>query len=381
MNPSILIIGSGLAGYTLARELRKLDKEVPLTLITSDDGSFYSKPMLSNALAAGKTAETLVVQPVAQMRTQLNATILTGAQVSEIDTAGQRVKVDGEWMAYGQLVLALGAEPVRPPLGGNGVEGVFSVNNLEDYARFRKAIEGKKKIAIIGGGLIGCEFANDLRSANFEVTIIHPTALPLERMLPPDAGEVLREKLGELGVNWRFGLKAEAVDRAETGYRVTLSDGSTLEADAVLSAVGLRPRTGLAQAAGLKINRGIVTNPYLETSAQHVYALGDCAEVNGLVLLYVQPLMSAARALAKTLLGEKTAVSYPPMPVVIKTPACPLVVSTPPMDAAGKWQVSCAEDGVCALFYDSENALQGFALVGKATEQKNALAKQLPPML
>ena len=381
MNPSILIIGSGLAGYTLARELRKLDKEVPLTLITSDDGSFYSKPMLSNALAAGKTAETLVVQPVAQMRTQLNATILTGAQVSEIDTAGQRVKVDGEWMAYGQLVLALGAEPVRPPLGGNGVEGVFSVNNLEDYARFRQAIEGKKKIAIVGGGLIGCEFANDLRSANFEVTIIHPTALPLERMLPPDAGEVLREKLGELGVNWRFGLKAEAVDRVETGYRVTLSDGSTLEADAVLSAVGLRPRTGMAQAAGLKINRGIVTNPYLETSAQHVYALGDCAEVNGLVLLYVQPLMSAARALAKTLLGEKTAVSYPPMPVVIKTPACPLVVLTPPMDAAGKWQVSCAEDGVCALFYDSENALQGFALVGKATEQKNALAKQLPPML
>lgn len=381
MTSPILIIGSGLAGYTLARELRKLDKEVPLTLITSDDGSFYSKPMLSNALAAGKTAETLVVQPVAQMRTQLNATILTEAAVSEIDTAGQRVQVGGEWMPYGKLVLALGAEPVRPPLSGNGAEGVFSVNDLEDYARFRKAIEGKKNIAIIGGGLIGCEFANDLRSANYEVTIIHPAVLPLERVLPPAAGEVLRDRLGEIGVNWRFGLKAEAVDRAEAGYRVMLSDGSMLEADAVLSAVGLRPRTGMAQAAGLKVNRGIVTNLYLETSAQHVYALGDCAEVNGLVLLYVQPLMSAARALAKTLLGEKTAVSYPPMPVVIKTPACPLAVSTPPMDATGEWQVSCGEDGITALFYDSEKALLGFALVGKATEQKNALAKQLPPML
>lgn len=381
MTAPILIIGSGLAGYTLARELRKHDKEVLLTLITSDDGNFYSKPMLSNALAAGKTAETLVVQPVAQMRTQLDATILTEATVSEIDTVGQRVQVNGEWMAYGKLVLALGAEPVRPPLGGNGAEGVFSVNDLEDYARFRKAIAGKKKIVIIGGGLIGCEFANDLRARNYEVTIVHPTALPLERMLPPDAGEVLRDRLGEVGVNWRFGLKAEAVDRTEAGYRVKLSDGSVVEADAVLSAVGLRPRTGMAQAAGIKVNRGIVTNSYLETSAQHVYALGDCAEVNGLVLLFVQPLMNAARALARTLLGEKTAVSYPPMPVVIKTPACPLVVSPPPMDATGEWQVDRAEDDVTALFYDSEKRLRGFALVGKATEQKNALAKKLPPML
>lgn len=381
MTAPILIIGSGLAGYTLARELRKHDKEVLLTLITSDDGNFYSKPMLSNALAAGKTAETLVVQPVAQMRTQLDATILTEATVSEVDTAGQRVQVNGEWIAYGKLVLALGAEPVRPPLGGNGAEGVFSVNDLEDYARFRKAIAGKKKIVIIGGGLIGCEFANDLRTSNYEVTIVHPTALPLERMLPPDAGEVLRDRLGEVGVNWRFGLKAEAVDRTEAGYRVKLSDGSAVEADAVLSAVGLRPRTRMAQAAGIKVNRGIVTNPYLETSAQHVYALGDCAEVNGLVLLFVQPLMNAARALAKTLLGEKTAVSYPPMPVVIKTPACPLVVSPPPMDATGEWQVDRAEDDVTALFYDSEKRLRGFALVGKATEQKNALAKKLPPML
>jgi rubredoxin-NAD+ reductase len=382
MTAPILIIGSGLAGYTLARELRKLDKETPLTIITSDDGSFYSKPMLSNALAAGKSAETLVVQPVEKMREQLAATILTGANVSEIDTAGQCVQVNGKWLSYGKLVLALGAEPIRLLLGGNGIAGVFSVNDLGDYARFRKVIEGKKKIAIIGGGLIGCEFANDLRIGNYEVTIVHPAAFPLERMLPPAAGEMLCDKLSEMGVNWRFGLKAEAVDRADDGYCVTLSDGSTLAADAVLSAVGLRPRTALAQAAGIKVNRGIEANAWLETSAQNVYTLGDCAEVSGLVLLYVLPLMGAARALAKTLTGEKTAVSYPPMPVVIKTPACPLVVSVPPMDAAGEWQVARAEeDGVTALFYDSEKALRGYALAGKATEQKNVLAKQLPAML
>jgi rubredoxin-NAD+ reductase len=381
MTAPILIIGSGLAGYTLARELRKLDKETPLTIITSDDGSFYSKPMLSNALAAGKTAETLVVQPVEKMREQLAATILTDAKVSEIDTAGQRVQVNGEWLTYGKLVLALGAEPIRPPLGGDGAAGVYSVNDLGDYDRFRKAIEGKKKVVIIGGGLIGCEFANDLRIGGFEVTIVHPSAFPLERMLPQAASEVLRDKLLELGANWRFGLKAEAVDRADAGYRVKLSDGSVLEADAVLSAVGLRPRTSLAQAAGIKVNRGIVANACLETSAPNVYTLGDCAEVNGLVLLYVLPLMGGARALAKTLTGEKAMVVYPAMPVVIKTPACPLVVSPPPMDATGEWQVTSAEEGVAALFYDSEKALRGFALAGKATEQKNVLAKQLPAML
>lgn len=381
MTNPILIVGSGLAGYTVARELRKLDKETPLTIVTTDDGCFYSKPMLSNALAGGKTPQALVVQPVEQMRAQLNASILTGVRLEQIDATAQRVQVNGEWLPYAKLVLALGAEPVRPQLGGDAAAEVLSINDLSDYARFRAAIEGKRRIVILGGGLIGCEFANDLRPAGFDVAIVHPANAPLERMLPQEASAALHNALTDIGVAWHFNAKAEAVSRVGEAYAVTLSDGTSLQADVVLSAVGLRPRTALAQAAGIQVKRGIVANRHLETSVSNVYALGDCAEVEGLSLLYVLPLMSAARALAKTLAGEKTALAYPAMPVVIKTPVCPLVVSPPPAEVVGSWRVSRDDGGITALYYDQSDKLRGFALVGKATAQKNQLAQLLPPLL
>jgi len=153
-----------------------------------------------------------------------------------------------------------------------------------------------------------------------------------------------------------------------------------LETDAVLSAIGLRPRIDLARRAGLTVNRGIVTDRFLGTSAADVYALGDCAEVEGQVLPFVAPIMHAARALACTLTGTPTAVVYPAMPVVVKTPAMPVVVA-PPASAEGAWELEIAEDGVDARFVNSAGALAGFALVGTSTNRKQALARQLPPML
>jgi rubredoxin-NAD+ reductase len=162
---------------------------------------------------------------------------------------------------------------------------------------------------------------------------------------------------------------------------VSLNDGTVVEADMVVSAVGVRPRTDLAKASGLEVNRGVVTDRLLQTSAANVYALGDCAEVSGHVLVYVAPLMAAARALGKTLAGEPTQVSYPAMPVTIKTPACPVVVAPPAVDAPGEWTI--AEDGnnVKAEFRNASGELLGFALTGEATREKMALQKELPPIL
>jgi len=173
---------------------------------------------------------------------------------------------------------------------------------------------------------------------------------------------------------------ATAVSRDHEGLQVTLADGTLLQADAVLSAVGLRPRTELARRAGLNVNRGIVTDRFLATSAPDVYALGDCAEVEGQVLPYVAPIMHAARALARTLTGAPTAVAYPAMPVVVKTPALPVVVA-PPVRPDGTWETEAAEDGVAARFVNSTGVLTGFALVGAATSKKQALTRELPPVL
>jgi rubredoxin-NAD+ reductase len=162
---------------------------------------------------------------------------------------------------------------------------------------------------------------------------------------------------------------------------VTLNTGVTIDADIVLCAVGVRPRIELATASGIETNRGIVTDRLLQTSAPNVYALGDCAEVQGHVLVYVAPLMACARALGKTLAGEPTEVSYPAMPVTIKTPACPVVVAPPPAGADGEWQISAEGSSVRAEFRDASGALLGFALTGDATRDKIALQKELPAIL
>lgn len=382
MTAPILILGTGLAGYNLAREIRKLDKSVPLALVSRDDAPFYSKPMLSNALAGGKSAAALVMKTAERMAEELDARILPRRQVMAIDTAARQVSLDGgEVLAYRDLVLALGADPIRLPLDGDAAAEVLSVNDLDDFARFSARLEGARRVAILGGGLIGCEFANDLLARGIEPTVFDPSPWPLGRLLPGEAGAFFQAGLEAAGVVFRMGTSATGVDRQGAAYRLRLSDGGVAETDLVLSAVGLRPRIALAEAAGLKVGRGIVTDGQLMSSAPGVFAIGDCAEVAGLSLPFVMPIMQQVRALARTLTGTSTAVSYPAMPVLVKTPALPTVVAPPPAGVAGEWVVTEPEGGLEALFLMPDGKAAGFALLGTATRRKQALAADLPAWL
>jgi rubredoxin---NAD+ reductase len=373
----IIIVGSGLAGYTLLKEIRKRDTVTPVTLVTADDGTFYSKPNLSNALTAGRTAAALAGASAEKMAAEQNASVMTQTRVTAIDTAAQRIHTDRGELEYARLVLALGADPIPHGLDGDAAEAVLAVNDLADYAVFRSALEGTKRVTVLGGGLIGCEFANDLAHAGFAVDVVHLGDWPLERLLPHEAGHRLANSLAALGVNWHFGRTGKRVERVQDGYRVTLDNGETIAADVVLSAIGLRPRTQLAQAAGIPVGRGIQTDRQLETGIPGVYAMGDCAEVEGLNLPYVQPLMVQARALAATLTGTPTQVIYPAMPVMVKTPAHPVAVLPPKIGATGGWKVECSDTGICALHTDAAGRLQGFALTGSETGRRNTLVKEL----
>ncbi|MDP2228118.1 MAG: FAD-dependent oxidoreductase [Moraxellaceae bacterium] len=380
----IVIIGTGLAGYTLAKEFRKLDAERPLVLLTCDDGRNYSKPMLSTGYAKGKDADGLAMGSVEQMREQVKADIRTGVRVNAIDRTAKTLMLDGDTLEYGELVLALGADVFRPDLGGDGVARVLSVNDLDDYAKFRAAAMGKKKIIIIGGGLIGCEFANDLSTGGYQVDVVEPVGRVLPSLLPERASEAVANGLSALGVTFHFGHSVKGVWEKGDGVEVELSNGERIAGDLVLSAIGLRPRTSLAADAGLEVGRGIKVNRFLTTSDANVHALGDCAEVDGKVLLYVLPLMAAARALAKTLAGDATAVQYPAMPVQIKTPACPVVVSPVAPGTPGAWEVEAEGNDVKALFRSPAGELLGFALTGAPAGSgavKMELTKQLPPIL
>lgn len=373
----IVVLGSGLAGYTLVRELRKLNRDVPITLVTRDNGDYYSKPMLSNALAQGKTAGSLVLTAAQDMAKQQNITLLADCEVLAIERSVKQLKTSAGMIAYDKLVLALGADPIQIPLQGDAIDSVLAVNDLTDYARFREHLLTAKSVAIMGGGLIGCEFANDLAIAGFKVTVIDPAPYPLASLMPEQAGSQLLEPLSRLGVTWHFGAAVQSVSSAQTGYALTLTDESVVQADIVLSAVGLRPRIQLARDSGLTVNRGIVVNEQLQSSDESVFALGDCAEIGGRVLPYVLPIMHAGRTLAKVLNGEDAKVAFPAMPVVVKTPAHPVAVSPVARDAAGSWQILASGAGIKIAFHDEQNQMAGFVLTGDYAPERSEMTKKL----
>lgn len=377
----VVIVGTGIAGYNTAREFRKYDWSTPLTIISRDAGDFYSKPMLSNALARNKSAAQLVTKSAQVMATELSATVLASTEVTSIDTAARLLQIsDGRVLHYRDLVLALGADPIRLTVQGDGAGDMVSVNDLHDYARFSEALEGARTVAILGAGLIGCEFGNDLLARGITPTVIDIAAWPLSRLLPQAAGERMQAKLQDAGVAFRLGCSVVRVDRAAAGFHLTLSDGTTLAADLVLSAIGLRPRTALAEAAGLAVERGVRVDRMLAASQPHVYAVGDNAQVEGLNLPYVLPLMQQARALGATLAGTPTPVHYPAMPVVVKTPAWPTVVCPPPTGATGTWAVVLEDAHVSAEFIGEDGTTLGFALHGSATARRQALVAGLAPL-
>ncbi len=383
---SICIIGSGLAAYTLIREYRKLNADFPITLVTQEAGDFYSKPMLSTAIAGQKSAEQLVTSSVIKMSEQFKLVTHTHATVQQIDPAHQKISVglnDGQSVdiGYSQLVLALGADQIRVPIGGDASDAILSVNDLYDYANFRKQLDGNKKVVILGAGLIGCEFANDLAVGGYQVELVDLADQALSRLLPKPIAQALEQKLSGLGVIWHLGTSIQSVSHDSDQLQVILTNGQVIHADIVLSALGLAPRIQLAKEAGIVVNRGIIVNRQLETSIQNIYSLGDCAEIEGQVLPYVMPIMQAARILAMVLAGQEASLVYPAMPVMIKTPSLPLIVSPPPLESSGSWSIKQLDDGIEGLFHNDQSELIGFALAGSATSQRANLTKLLPPIL
>ena len=388
---ALVIIGAGLAGWTTAREFRKLDTSTPIVLITADGGDFYAKPTLSNACAQKRSADQLVTTPAAKMAETLNVTLRAHSQVRSIDTQAQTLTLsaaDGatHTQPYAQLVLATGAHPIRIGLQGDASADVQSINQLTDLAHFQRTLgAAPKTVLIMGAGLIGCEFANDLLLGGYRVHVVDPTERPLAALLPAAAGDQLGAALHALGAVWHFGATVDAVNRANGSppLAVTLSSGEVVCADLVLSAVGLRADTALASAADIACERGVVVIDLLQTSAPYVFALGDCAQyasAGARTLPYVMPIMNAARALAATLTGTPTALVFPLMPVSIKTPALPTVVAAPHPAQAGAWvadalDTAAAQGGGVWRFMDPAGQQRGFVLTGGQTTRRMELAK------
>lgn len=419
MNP-IIIIGAGLAGWTTAREFRKLDATTPVVVITADSGDFYAKPTLSNAFAQKKAPEQLVVTPAAKIAETQNVILMPHTRVLRVDPYVKTITTEKDGIQqsfdFSSLVLATGAQPIRIPVAGDAAEQVLSVNSLGDFTSFFEVLKSASSrriccldsyennsknltqntsenssanIVIMGAGLIGCEFANDLINAGYQVSVVDPASRPLGTLLPEAASEQLRQSLQDLGVQWHFGTTVVAVNKVvnktvnqaekdtESALQVTLANGEILSADLVLSAIGLRADTRLAIAAGLACERGIQVDAALQTNAPNVYALGDSAQYassGNTTLPYVMPIMNAARALAQTLNGQKTDVVFPIMPVAVKTPALPLMIAPPKVGSKGQW--TSTEANVWQ-FNNEQNVIIGFVLAGAQTSKRAEMVKLL----
>lgn len=379
----VVVVGSGLSGYTVIRQLRQFDAERPVVLVTADGGEVYSKPLLSNALAKQQTPETMVQKQADDKAAELNVSLLKHCRVTAIDPDARVLETSRGEIAYDALVLATGAhQRVILPQAADPV-WIDTVNSLDDYRRwYAKLQPGVEKVLLIGAGLIGCEFADDLMSRDIRVELVDTAPWPLSRLLPEQLGTALAEAFTESGAGLHMGRQVAKLERLPGGgFRATLDDGSIVEADLVLSAVGLVPETELARSAGLRVGQGVVVDQQLRTSDPHIYAMGDCAETSAGVLPYILPLMAQAKVLGQVLSGQEAVLTMKAMPVVVKTTSLRLVVCPPRSGADGIWRVQGAGRHLSAVFHEAAGDPLGFALAGDALSQKGVLSKTMPPLL
>ncbi len=365
----VVIIGSGHAGYQLASALRQQSPELSITVFTADDGALYSKPALSNALALGKDHEGLLRETALTWEQRLNIRIYPNTQVQRIDRTNKKLHTSIGEYSYGRLVLATGASPIVIPIDGDSSE-VMRVNDLTDYAHFRKQLAGKKHVTILGDGLIGCEFANDLAAHGFKVSVIGLGEWAMQRLIPFELSNVLQQALSNLGVDWYLQNSIQHIQKTNGHFVLKLQDGSTLETDLVLSAVGLRPNTALAAEAGLEVGLGIKTGLDHRSNDPAIFALGDCAEVDGQWAPYINPINQAIPALVSSLLGKPKPASLSYTPVLVKTPIMPLSIFNPMVP--GKWRVEQHDSEWAASFHDENGTMKGFALLGHQLQHQRS---------
>jgi NADPH-dependent 2,4-dienoyl-CoA reductase/sulfur reductase-like enzyme len=271
---SIAIIGAGAAGNAAAEMLRHEGYTGTITLIGADESVPYDRPNLSKDYLAGNAPEEWIPLRPAEFYAERKIELLLGTKVTSIDTSKKSLTLEnGKHVAYGALLLAMGAEPVRLNLPGGDLPHVHYLRTLADSRALIAALEGKKRAVLVGAGFIGLEVAASLRTRGLEVTVVEPDTEPLARVMGPELGREIRKLHEEHGVVFQLGQKPASIDASS----LTLENGQKLLADLVVIGVGVHPSIALAEAAGLTLDRGVVVNEYLETSQPGVYAVGDLA--------------------------------------------------------------------------------------------------------
>lgn len=303
----LVVIGNGMAGMRTVEELLKLDPaRYDVTVFGAEPHVNYDRIMLSSVLAGEKQVDDIVINP-RSWYDENNIVLHAGDAVVAIDAVARTVTArSGLTVGYDRLLLATGSKPIVPPIPGLNLPGVCAFRDIKDVDTMIDASSRYRRAAVIGGGLLGLEAAWGLKRRGMEVAVIHLMPTLMERQLDETAGRLLQRDLTERGIAFFTNGQTEEVTGTERVTGVRLADGREAPADLVVVAIGIRPETDLARAAGLEVNRGIVVNDNMSTSDPDIFAIGECAEHRGQVVGLVAPIWDMARVCAHHLAGGET---------------------------------------------------------------------------
>ena len=364
----IVIIGAGLAGWHVIDAIRSKDKQIPITLITSDKGDRYHKPMLTMAISQKKSAADLVRATGAEAAIAAEVTLMANTDVSDIDAVSQQLQLVSTnrsdpantayaTISYDKLVLAMGAHPIFPKSLPQDL--VWHVNHIERFGQLQqKLATGSQRVAIVGAGMVGTEIAEDLLKAGHKITLIDLNEAPLAQMLPAKATARIAKAVESQGIQFLGGYLVTSVTRhdqqLEISYKPLASEGdiespqsSTLIVDHVIASTGLVVDDTLPAAAGIEFNprTGIVVDaPTLRTNQANIYAIGDCMSIDGVPCRYVAPLRAQATTIADDILGiSHDGYDHKPPMIRLKNKAISVMVTGIPR-SDGNWQITTETD-------------------------------------
>ncbi|MCS7282382.1 MAG: FAD-dependent oxidoreductase [Anaerolineae bacterium] len=303
-----VVIGNGVAGVTAAQAIAQSQPGADLHVYAAEPYPYYRRPQLPDYIAGLVTEDDITYRPP-QWYAERGIQVHLNCPVVELDAAAYRLRLaDGTDVPYDRLLLAMGGVAWMPPVEGVDRRGVFTLRTLDDARTIRAWARESRQAVVVGGGLLGLETARALRALGLEVTVLEVAPYLMPRQLDREGAAVLEILIHRMGIRTETGVVTEAVLGDSAVRAVRLKDGREFPADLVVFSAGIRPEVTLARQAGLVVNRGVVVDKYLQTSAPDIYAAGDVAEANGIVYGIVPAAIEQARVAAANLVSPGSAV-------------------------------------------------------------------------
>ncbi len=371
MSEPLVIVGNGMAAARLVDELVKSSLgRYAIAVIGEEPRLAYNRVLLSSVLAGETGSHDIELKPASWWR-ERGVTLKYGSRVTEIDVGRRELKIESdESIEFSKLVLATGSSALRLNVPGADLAGVHTFRDTRDVDLLLTLAAQKKRVVVVGGGLLGLEAAYGLAKAGATVTLVHLMDRLMERQLDAPAAHLLKSLVERKGINILLNASTARILGESKVESIELVDGRRIDADAVIFAAGIRPNVALANEAGIKVNRGVVVDDVLQTSAAGIFALGECAEHRGICYGLVEPAYEQGRVLARHLAGREAAYRGSVVATNLKVSGVSVFSAGDFMGAEGSESIvlSDVKRGAYKKLVIADGRLTGAVLIGEVTD-------------